>query len=183
MEMTCPRCGKVVVVSTEELTMHDGVAVCPQCLAVFDPSTGDLRTARPRGTHRSMPAPQSEPVKQQQEGYSYCPDCGKPLPPDVRFCPYCGIKLVPDAPAASKPVVAATVAPALQPQEAPAQPTQVETPEERKRKWTPMLPSYSFRHTVRKQPASLRARIVGFTVIIALVALLALIIYEGCLIM
>lgn len=184
MNKTCPVCGKVVVVSPEELTMRNGVVVCPQCLSVFD-ADGKLRKDSPKGNHRSMPE-QPEATKADDKSYNYCPDCGKPLPGDVRFCPYCGIRL-------SEPVrvpqqvksVSTASQPRASQQPMQAQPTagQAAVSDAKERKWTPMLPSYSFGHALRPTPASLRARIVGYTVIGALIALLGFILYQGYLIM
>ncbi|MBQ7690288.1 MAG: zinc-ribbon domain-containing protein [Muribaculaceae bacterium] len=84
MELECPQCSKRVQVSAEELALHSGAVVCPQCLSVFDAS-GEI----PAGT---TPVRGGKPT-QEHLSYAYCPHCGRKIPQGVNFCPYCGQEL------------------------------------------------------------------------------------------
>lgn len=196
MEKTCPRCGKVVIVSHEELSMREGVAVCPQCLAAFD-MDGQLRSPQPQvkirqaqpasgDTGRPMPTRLTAQPLPQHEGYSYCPECGKRLPPQVNFCPYCGIRLASSStPAPGGEATPSSTPPAPAPHASSPAPSSAE-PEPQLAPalaWTPVFPTVQYR--MRKwgsAPASLRTRAVGYTVIIVLLALFAFIVYQGMLI-
>lgn len=196
MEKTCPRCGKVVVVSAEELAMRNGVAVCPQCLAVFD-MDGNVQQPRVNNTARQIsdnapetvsaaphPAPSQASAAPVTEAFRFCPECGKPLPAGVKFCPYCGLRLA--APAASAPRVQAAMAtesPAVADKPAASAPEENERQLPPAAKWAPVFPTVHYR--MRKWgagPASPRAKFVGYTTIFLLLALFAFIVYQGMLI-
>ena len=90
MELQCPQCGKWMAVSQEELLMHDSQVVCPQCLAVCRYEDDHLVVRddsdapyRHTATVAEMPRAEAH----------YCYSCGKQLPSGIRFCPYCGADL------------------------------------------------------------------------------------------
>lgn len=186
--MTCPKCGKVLVVSPEEMIMRDGVVVCPQCLSVFD-AEGTVRESRPQGEYRtpepesvadkpSTATPAQEDIRQSnQTAYSYCPYCGLGLPDGIRFCPYCGVRLVDGV---------------EEPQEERAEdkiPVSIPSATDSKKdpshkellsyKGTPMLPFYNFRHMKEKEPASVAFKLVAYPIIVALLVIFIVIIYQG----
>lgn len=184
MEKKCPRCGKVVVVSQEEIAMRDGVVVCPQCLAMFD-AEGNLCETRTAGRVRSMPAPETSHNDAEQP-YSYCPDCGKPLPANVNFCPYCGIKLKADKASTevnNQPAAPTDINNYVQQQVAPVASAPDNKEEEVVPTWTPVYPTFHYReYKWGTEPASLRTRIVGYTVIVAQLILLCIVLHQGYLI-
>ena len=178
-EKICPRCGKRVAVSSEELSLHDGVVVCPQCLAVFDengvretPQPGRVRVAQ------SQPQPQATAVDE----VTYCRHCGKPLVSDANFCPYCGKRVRGVEPVPSdEPMVDLQPEPQQPQYEAPASPAPA--PKEPAMKWTPVYSNYHYREPKWGEgPASLRARLAGYVVIAVQLALLAFIVYKAVLI-
>ncbi len=186
METTCPRCGKVIVVSSEEVAVREGVVVCPQCLAVFD-MDGNLHTSQPRHVTRSV---SEQPDKRQQqpearrddnttEPFLYCPECGKPLPGGINFCPYCGIALAAETTAHTTPSQPArqeqpaATAPAATTRSKPAPAAQ----------WTPVITTLHYQpNKWGTEPANTRTLAAGYTVIAALLVLLVFIIYKGLLI-
>ena len=90
MELRCPQCGKLMVMSQEELVIHDSQVVCPQCLAVCRYIDGALVV------HDDSDAPyrHTASVKStKQESTKFCHHCGKQLPGGIKFCPYCGADL------------------------------------------------------------------------------------------
>lgn len=192
MEKTCPRCGKVVVVSAEEVAMREGVAVCPQCLAVFD-MDGNVHTPQVNSRTRKQvfddaPVDSSRPIVSQAyaapapvaEAYRFCPECGKPLPDGVKFCPYCGQRLAAGATMIVKAPVASPAVSQTVIENTPAEEERILPPAA---KWAPVFPTVHYR--MRKWgagPASLRARFVGYTAIFVLLALFAFIVYQGMLI-
>ena len=97
MELKCPQCGKWMAVSQEELVIHDCQVVCPQCLAVCSYEGGvlvvrDDSDAPYRHTATAAETPTKTQV--QQSGASrFCHSCGKQLPEGISFCPYCGADL------------------------------------------------------------------------------------------
>lgn len=186
MEKKCPRCGKIVVVSQEEIAMRDGVVVCPQCLAMFD-TDGSLHVSSDTGLSRAS-QPLTADSATQQAHYCYCPDCGKPLPADVNFCPYCGISLKNLTKTTPSPAVA-VAQPIVQAEPVVAQPVAmgaaIETgvPVTEAPSWVPVYPTYHYRkHKWGHGPASLRTRIAAYIIIAALLILFVFIVYQGMLI-
>ncbi len=84
MELVCPQCSKQLQVSAEEVALHGGAVVCPQCLTVFDASEHV-----PAGTVAERPVR----VIEEHLTYGYCPHCGRKIPQGVNYCPYCGQEL------------------------------------------------------------------------------------------
>ena len=188
MELQCPQCGKAMQISAEEVALHGGAVVCPQCLAVFD-AAGSV----PPGT-----VAERVPVRVIEEHltYGFCPHCGRKIPQGVNFCPYCGQSLreIPaavtgdnsiakaEAPAgvvdkpSAKPTAA--VSTAAQPDK-----TRVATA----RAWAPVLPTYRYAKAGVSWRSGKERAGVGFTVcalvvIAAQLALLAFFIYKVSLI-
>ena len=90
MELQCPQCGKWMAVSQEELLMHDSQVVCPQCLAVCRYENGTLVV------RDDSDAPYRHTANvdtASNEASKYCHNCGKQLPVGISFCPYCGVDL------------------------------------------------------------------------------------------
>ena len=144
MELQCPQCNKTMQISAEEVALHGGAVVCPQCLAVFDAS-GNV----PAGTVAERVTVR---VVEEHLTYGYCPHCGSKIPQGVNFCPYCGHSLKDiSAPSADAPTFAdKVVTPAIatpvasdlpdEPSAAPADNTRVAPPNA----WNPILPSYRY---------------------------------------
>lgn len=180
-EKICPRCGKKVAVSSEELSLHDGVVVCPQCLAVFD-DNGVRQAPQPGRVRVASPQPQ-EPVSDE---IHYCHHCGKPLVSDANFCPYCGKRVRGADPAPAEERQEERVEenlPAPQPQQPDAIADDAPTAQEPAVKWTPVYTNYRYREPKWGEgPASIRARLAGYAVIAAQLALLAFIVYKAMLI-
>ena len=90
MELKCPQCGKWMAVSQEELVIHDCQVVCPQCLAICHYEGGVL-VAR---DDSDAPYRHTASVSvSQQDQSKFCHSCGKKLPSGISFCPYCGADL------------------------------------------------------------------------------------------
>ena len=82
MRWTCPKCGKKLDISNEQLIANDGVIICPQCLlqahqpiptarvaAKYDQA--DAATTPPKRTQSTTP-PQHKPrMKQAKTSYRY----------------------------------------------------------------------------------------------------------------
>ena len=79
-----------MVMSQEELVIHDSQVVCPQCLAVCRYMDGALvvrdDSDAPYRHTASVATPKQETTK-------FCHSCGKKLPSGIKFCPYCGADL------------------------------------------------------------------------------------------
>ena len=90
MELKCPQCGKWMAVSQEELVIHDCQVVCPQCLAVCSYEGGVLvvRDDSDAPYRHTAPAAETQPAASR-----FCHSCGKQLPEGISFCPYCGADL------------------------------------------------------------------------------------------
>ena len=79
-----------MVMSQEELVIHDSQVVCPQCLAVCRYVDGALVV------HDDSDAPYRHTASvhvTKQESTKFCHSCGKQLPSGIKFCPYCGADL------------------------------------------------------------------------------------------
>ena len=205
MELVCPQCSKHMQVSVEELALHGGAVVCPQCLSVFDASEHV-----PEGTV----ADREVRVIEEHLTYTYCPHCGRKIPQGVNYCPYCGQELA--------SVGADFVDPARAQEKDAAQPevkTETETEPEpvekaknedkrghssdsEKKKhrssssssshrhhrsssqtWQPVMPSYRYAKMTGgwrsgKQKAGLLFSVIAWIVIVALLAMLAFIIHK-----
>lgn len=180
MELQCPQCGKAMQISAEEVALHGGAVVCPQCLAVFD--AADMV---PAGT-----VPERVPVRVIEEHltYGFCPHCGRKIPQGVNFCPYCGRSLKQVEPAPAHEPAAAAVAPQPvsppAPEAAPADKTLVEKSSQAQPKaWNPILPGY--RYAKRNigwrsggQRAGVRFTVMALMVMAVELAVLAFIIYK-----
>ena len=67
MRWTCPKCGKKLDISNEQLIANEGVIVCPQCLLQ---------------AHQPMPArPAQQPKRQENIDFSTPPEYTHPTPP------------------------------------------------------------------------------------------------------
>lgn len=198
MELVCPQCSKQLQVSAEEVALHGGAVVCPQCLTVFDASEHV-----PAGTVAERPVR----VIEEHLTYGFCPHCGRKIPQGVNYCPYCGQEL---ASVGSDFDSGATEAPQSQPAETEAD----STPEAEakptgdkhsrssshsskssssrshrssrhgsssRKEWQPVMPSYRYAkmrdgwHSGREKAGPLFT-IVAWLVIAALLVLLAFII-------
>lgn len=185
MKKTCPNCGKELDVSLEEVTMREGVVVCPQCLSVFDMDGNTRDNDEPQGEVRK---PQGQPASEAGDTFSFCPECGHSLPAGVNFCPYCGTKL---SQLRRAQATAATVN-APEPQAGGAETAKV--PDETQPEATPQRRSASKPTMMVTNPqvghrkwgtgeASTRARAAGYTAIVMLLGLLVYIIYQATLVM
>lgn len=184
MKKTCPNCGKELDVSLEEVTMREGVVVCPQCLSVFDMDGNTRDNDEPQGEVRK---PQGQPASEAGDTFSFCPECGHSLPAGVNFCPYCGTKLSQlrrsQAAAATVDTPETRVTEPEDSQEPPqAQPDA--TPPRRSSKPTMMVTNPQVgRRKWGTGEASTRARAAGYTAIVMLLGLLVYIIYQATLVM
>ena len=82
MRWTCPKCGKKLEISNEQLIANDGVVVCPQCLlqarqpiptarvaAKYDKADAD--STPPKRTKSTTPPPHKPRMKQAKTSYRY----------------------------------------------------------------------------------------------------------------
>ena len=82
MRWTCPKCGKKLDISNEQLIANDGVIICPQCLlqahqpiptarvaAKYDQA--DAATTPPKRTQTTTPPPHKPRMKQAKTSYRY----------------------------------------------------------------------------------------------------------------
>lgn len=90
MELQCPQCGKWMAVSREELLMHDSQVVCPQCLAVCRYENDQLVV---RDDSEAPYRHTATVAESPHVAARYCYSCGKQLPEGISFCPYCGADL------------------------------------------------------------------------------------------
>ena len=78
MRWTCPKCGKKLEISNEQLIANDGVIVCPQCLLQAHQPMPKARIS-PRRTEDDPPAI-PKPRQQQQQSISF----DNETPPEYR---------------------------------------------------------------------------------------------------
>ena len=84
MRWTCPKCGKKLDISNEQLIANDGVIVCPQCLlqsrqpiptarvaARLDQAAASTPPPRQSGKKTSSPPPHKPRMKQARTSYRY----------------------------------------------------------------------------------------------------------------
>ena len=96
MKCFCPKCGRKMELSADELHAQKGMVVCPQCLTTFkaphfDDDDDELPPPIPVRKSKSQPAPrkpQPTPRKSDAE-VRYCNRCGAPLPAGKTVCPAC----------------------------------------------------------------------------------------------
>lgn len=189
MEQRCPECGKLLQISAEELHLHGGVVVCPQCLSEFH--TGDL----PAEVDASTLLSRSLKVVPEHLTYTYCHQCGMKIPQGVHYCPYCGhmLKVVGDVaplmpeeqplPDMEPSVLVQPAEPDTAPEVAKEDTPAAEEPDGRKtvqRPWSPVLPNYRYlsHHNHAKDKASPGFCLVSLLVILLLLAVLAYILYK-----
>jgi len=180
MEQQCPRCGKHITVSEQELAIHAGNVVCPQCLHSF---------VVPGWQDKAAPSPHAS--QETPTAYSFCPECGHTLPhAAVKYCPYCGVLLPAEAPqveraTAAAPVAAAAVSQSSSSSQAGASRGSGKTSGKRESTSVamPYMP-YRFKTSqgllgVRAPRASILTHIICITIILAELALFAFIIWKG----
>lgn len=208
MELKCPQCGKWMAVSKEELVIHDCQVVCPQCLAVCSYEGGvlvardDSDAPYRHNAPVAAPEPKQEPKQTfNQEGSRFCHNCGKQLPSGISFCPYCGVDL--KAPfdekrtsthetAAPQPAAQHTSAPKTTHNPQKRQPVQQSTHREAPVRQQQTAKVEDKLRTVSRQYSSVHPRpqenesmpgtlfkVVAYTIILALLALLVYIIIAG----
>lgn len=181
MNLSCPHCGKNVSISPEELAVTGGVVICPQCLAQFVAEGVDLPKVE-----RHEPAPVASAEHDNRGTERFCYGCGKELPDHqgLRFCPFCGVPLLANEQSqpAREPVVA-TVA---------TQPRPAVSAKASGSKSSSKLSSSSSSNTnayryvpnvyskeLPPEPPSLRFKILAYSIIMVLLAILGFIIYKG----
>lgn len=96
MDYKCPQCGKVIVLSAEELMAQGNLVVCPQCLSEF---VGDANApvSRPDAEKYNYGCQNGAelPVSQTNVGNKVrCRYCGANIDKDCNFCPKCGGKQI-----------------------------------------------------------------------------------------
>lgn len=96
MKYKCPRCGKIIELSDDELASQGNVMVCPCCLMEFQ---GNLH-------EYAVPAEADSIQRQYYYGLAsdnpspavtYCRYCGAKISDNCNFCPVCGSKLTQEA--------------------------------------------------------------------------------------
>ncbi len=178
----------MLTVSPEELSLRDGMVVCPQCLKAYQAvEAGTLPLAEVRHAQSSDGAAPSK---------RFCPHCGQDIGHGINFCPYCGRSLhAADVPAAQAVAVRPDAAvPASGPyasraKEESSQSSSGQSPAstaspaqpEVEFDWKPMIPSYRLIQHRQHEPASLGFQAFAIAVILALLVLLAFIIYHALL--
>ena len=171
LESTCPRCGKIISVSDEVLLAHDFKVVCPQCLAVYTQLRDGLLVPAPE-------APSPSPTPAAEVAHHYCMHCGVALPDAARYCYNCGQPLPGVSPVTTAPVIVAqsVAEPAATPSPAQQQPLKPAVSD-----FVQGALPFTFGPFMRQPapPASVTMRIVGYTVIFLLLAVLGIIIYAA----
>ena len=89
MKCFCPKCGRKMELSADELRAQKGMVVCPQCLTTFkaphfDDDDDELPPPIPVRKRKSQPAPRKSGTE-----VRYCNRCGAPLPAGKTVCPAC----------------------------------------------------------------------------------------------
>ena len=89
MKCFCPKCGRKMELSADELRAQKGMVVCPQCLTTFkaphfDDDDDELPPPIPVRKSKSQPAPRKSGTE-----VRYCNRCGAPLPAGKTVCPAC----------------------------------------------------------------------------------------------
>lgn len=88
MKCFCPKCGRKMELSADELRAQKGMVVCPQCLTTFKAPHFDdddeLPPPIPVRKRKSQPAPRKSGTE-----VRYCNRCGAPLPAGKTVCPAC----------------------------------------------------------------------------------------------
>ena len=89
MKCFCPKCGRKMELSADELRAQKGMVVCPQCLTTFkaphfDDDDDELPPPIPVRKSKSQPAPRKSDAE-----VRYCNRCGAPLPAGKTVCPAC----------------------------------------------------------------------------------------------
>ena len=162
--------------SLEELSLRDGLVVCPQCLTsyqVVEPGTLTPPTSKSGGA-KTVPT------------MHFCPHCGESIGEGINFCPYCGGNLHVNTPEVTNPVKA-NDNPASQSGHGSHDKGTSHRHGGNAEKdqqlfdWKPIIPSYRLAQIRRQEPASLRFQAFAISVILALLALLAFIIYKASL--
>lgn len=123
MEYKCPQCGKVILLSHDELVSQGHLVVCPQCLSEFEvaPAAPDAEKLGEgaSGYGRHTVDISVQPANRQAYATFACTVCGNQLQSNFNFCPFCGRRITPQqyhpSPAVRRPVAQA------QAQEAPLQ--------------------------------------------------------------
>lgn len=193
MELKCPQCGKWMAVSQEELVIHDCQVVCPQCLAVCSYEGGALVVRDDSDAPYRHNITVETPV---HETTRFCHSCGKQLPSGISFCPYCGVDL--NAPFENEPVAPveqpvpeapkSAPAPVQQAKPSPAAPAEVTvhrpavTSNHVEDKLRTVTHHYSSVHPHIYQNGTMPGtvfKIVAYTIIALLLALLVYIIIAG----
>ena len=113
MKYRCPKCGKEIEISEQELTTLKNHIVCPQCLSTlkidgdyayipldFDEATPPVNSTKPAEPEVTCPSCgktlHGNPNFCPECGHKFvmsCPNCGKEVPPGAKFCLECGEKL------------------------------------------------------------------------------------------
>ena len=183
-----------MAVSLEELVMHDSQVVCPQCLAVCLYQNGTLVARDDSDAPYRHIATVDKSTS--HDNSNYCHRCGKQLPAGISFCPYCGADLAApfdkesEAPKQPEPVKEHTPAPAPQPaKEQPRQPAAkkrtMDTPDRSdhvEEKLRTMSRHYTSEHPRLHQNGTMPGtafKIIAYTIIVLLLALLVYIIIAG----
>ena len=183
MNLTCPHCGKGLSISHDELVVCRGVVICPQCLTEFVADGVEL--PEPEAVAQVDPKPAVLEV-QSHGGERFCYGCGRELPhhEGLRYCPFCGVPLLANEQSqpAREPVVA-TVA---------TQPRTAVSAKASGSKSSSKLSSSSSSNTnayryvpnvyskeLPPEPPSLRFKILAYSIIMVLLAILGFIIYKG----
>ena len=169
--------------SLEELSLRDGLVVCPQCLTAYQ--------AVEQGT---LPPQVSrlEDSTTATHAKRFCPHCGEKIGQGINFCPYCGGNLRDDAASSPDDVVktASSRETGIHDKEQVSQqgankhrhgnPDKDDEPQQTF-DWKPIIPSYRLAQIRRSEPASPRFQAFAIATILALLALLAFIVYHASL--
>ncbi len=96
MDFKCPQCGKVIVLSSEELMAQGNLVVCPQCLSEFvgDASAPVSRPDAESYNYGRKDDVQSPAASAAVDSKVRCRYCGAYIDRDCNFCPNCGGKQI-----------------------------------------------------------------------------------------
>lgn len=167
MQLTCPHCQKTINVSQEEIALRGGKVVCPQCLGSYH-------------IHTDLTAEQVLAARGRKK--PLCPVCSREVPSDadVSFCPYCGSSLHPAKPEPEPEPEPEQPKPAREKNK----PRSHHSNHHSNRQPVNLVPTLQYHHYQEPaQPASLRFQAAAWAVILALLAVLAYILYQSYLLL
>lgn len=164
--------------SLEELSLRDGLVVCPQCLTAYQAvEQGTLSPQVSRGEESTS-----------AHAKRFCPHCGEDIGQGINYCPYCGGSLREHAAGRAEVTAASRHESAVRDNAQASQHVASKRRHDDGDKddeirhafdWKPIIPSYRLAQIRRSEPASPRFQAFAIATIVALLVLLAYIVYHA----